>query len=77
MIISLNSVLVKIFLNVTYYYYHHIIILVITLMQGIYSYIPETSHVFRIAAVLYLQFVLHVMLFDHEICFVILHEHFP
>jgi hypothetical protein len=40
-----------------------IIILVITLMQGIYSYIPETSHVFRVPAVLYLQFVLHVMLF--------------
>jgi hypothetical protein len=35
-------------------------------MQGIYKYIPETNHVSRvhsIAAVLYLQFVLHVMLF--------------
>ena len=35
-------------------------------MQGIYSYVPETNHVFRacsVAAVLYLQFVLHVMLF--------------
>jgi len=43
-----------------------IIILVITFMQGIYNYIPETNHVFRVhsvAAVLYLQFVLHVMLF--------------
>ena len=35
-------------------------------MQGIYNYIPETNHVYRICsvpAVLYLQFVLHVMLF--------------
>ena len=43
-----------------------IIILVITVMQRIYNYISETNHVCRvhgIAAVLYLQFVLHVMLF--------------
>jgi hypothetical protein len=43
-----------------------IIILVITFMQGIYNYIPETNHVSRVysvAGVLYLQFVLHVMLF--------------
>ena len=56
-----------------------IIILVITFMQGIYNYIPvkylltyllhgvpETNHVSRVysvAAVLYLQSVLHVMLF--------------
>ena len=35
-------------------------------MQGIYNYIPETNHVCRIcivAAVLYLQFLLHVILF--------------
>ena len=35
-------------------------------MQGIYNYIPETNHVsmvYSVAAVLYLQFVLHVMLF--------------
>jgi O-antigen ligase len=35
-------------------------------MQGIYSYIPETNHVSRVhsvAAILYLQSVLHVMLF--------------
>jgi len=35
-------------------------------MQGIYNYIPETNHVSRVysvGAVLYLQFVLHVMLF--------------
>ena len=49
-----------------YYYIIIIIILVITFMQGIYNYIPETNHVFRIrcvAAVLYLQSVLHIMLF--------------
>jgi len=45
-----------------------IIILIIgtTFMQGIYNYIPETNHVSRVysdATVLYLQFVLHVMLF--------------
>ena len=41
-------------------------ILVINFMQGIYNYIPETNHVSRVnsvAAVRYLQFVLHVMLF--------------
>ena len=35
-------------------------------MQGIYNYIPETNHVYRvysIADVLCLQFVLDVMLF--------------
>ena len=35
-------------------------------MQGIYNYIPETnniSKVYSVAAVLYLQFVLHVILF--------------
>jgi hypothetical protein len=33
-------------------------------MQGIYNYIPETNHVSRVynvSAVLYLQFMLHVM----------------
>jgi hypothetical protein len=42
-----------------------IIIFVVTFMQGIYSYIPQTNHVYRVcsvAAVLYLQFMLHVML---------------
>ena len=35
-------------------------------MQGIYNYIPETNHVSRVysvAVVLYLQSVLHIMLF--------------
>ena len=42
------------------------IMLVITFLQGIYNYIPETNHVSSVysdAAVLYLQFVLHAMLF--------------
>jgi len=46
--------------NNNYYYYY------ITFMQGIYNYIPETKHVSRVysaSAVMYLQFVLHVMLF--------------
>jgi len=40
------------------------IILVITFIQGICNYIAETNHVSRVysvAAVLYLQFELHVM----------------
>ena len=43
-----------------------IIIPVITCKQGIYNSTPETNHISRVcsvAAVLYLQFVLHVMLF--------------
>jgi DMSO/TMAO reductase YedYZ heme-binding membrane subunit len=43
-----------------------IIILVITCMQAIYNYMHETNHVstvYSVAAVLYLQYVLHVMLF--------------
>ena len=44
----------------------NIIILVITSMQCIHNYVPETNHVptvHSVAAVLYLQFLLHVMLF--------------
>jgi len=43
-----------------------ITILVIAFIQGIHNYIPETNHissVYSVAAVLYLQFMLHVMLF--------------
>ena len=43
-------------------------------MQGIYNYIPETncvSCVYSVAAVLYLQFVLNVMLCRSEISFVL------
>jgi hypothetical protein len=39
---------------------------VITFLQGIYNYIPETARVSRVyivADVLYLQFVLHIMFF--------------
>jgi hypothetical protein len=42
------------------------LIFVIIFMQGIYSYIPETNHVYRVynvAALQYLQFMTHVMLF--------------
>ena len=41
-------------------------IIVIIFIRDIYSYIPETNHVSRlhsVAAVIYLQIVLHVMLF--------------
>jgi hypothetical protein len=63
------------FLKFVYYQKHYyinviiiiiIIILVITFMQGIYNYTPETNHVstvYSVAAVLYLQSVLHVMAF--------------
>ena len=43
-----------------------IIIILITFMHGIYNYVPETNHVstvHSVTAVLYLQSVLHVMLF--------------
>jgi len=43
-----------------------IIIICHTFMTCIYNYLPETnrvSRVYSVAAVLYLQFVLHVMLF--------------
>jgi hypothetical protein len=45
-----------------YYYYYTFL----TFMQCIYNYIPETNHVSRVysvAAVLYLQFVLYILLF--------------
>jgi hypothetical protein len=40
--------------------------LAVTFIQGIYNYVPETGHgskVYRVAAVLYLQYVIHVVLF--------------
>jgi len=43
-----------------------IIIPVIIFMHGIYNYVPETNHFSRlqsVVAVLYIQFMLHVMLF--------------
>jgi hypothetical protein len=43
-----------------------IVIIIYGFVHGIYSYVPETNHVCRayvVAAVLCLQFVLHVMLF--------------
>ena len=44
----------------------NIIILVITFMQSIHNYIPLTNHVssvYNVSAILYLQWVLHVILF--------------
>ena len=43
-----------------------LLLLLLYYQQGIYNYIPQTNHVSRvcnITAVLYLQFVLHIMLF--------------
>ena len=40
--------------------------MVIAYMQGIYNYMPETNHASRVhnfVAILYLQFMVHVMLF--------------
>ena len=45
-------------------------------MQAIYNYTPETNHVswvHRVAAVLYLQLEIQIMLFAREIRFVFLH----
>ena len=56
------------------------IIIFITCMHGIYNYIPATnpvSTVHSVAAVLYLQFVLHVMLFRLWNVYCTLHQHFP
>jgi len=49
-------------------------------MHGIYNYMPETNRVFivrSVAAVLYLQSVLRVMLFGMLNSSVPLHQHFP
>jgi hypothetical protein len=57
-----NSIRI-ILLNYYYYYHRHY---VLTFMHGIYCCMPETDHfsrVYSVAAVLYLQFVVHVMLF--------------
>jgi hypothetical protein len=43
-------------------------------MHGIYNYVPATNHVptvYSAAAVLYLQLVLHVMLFRHYIIIIV------
>jgi hypothetical protein len=64
--------------NMSTYAYHYmmhislhavtciIIILFITFMHGMYNYVPDTNHISRlysVAAVLYIQFMLHAMLF--------------
>jgi hypothetical protein len=56
-----NNNIIIILLNYCHHYYY-----VLSFIQGIYCCIPETNHVSRvysIAAVLYLQFVVQVMLF--------------
>ena len=62
---TLRCVIIEDSLNYYFYYYYYYWI-VITFRQGVYNYIPETHHISRaysVAAVLYLRFVLHVMLF--------------
>ena len=57
-----------------------IILFVFAFMQCIYNYVPETNLVSRIhcfAAILYFQFMVHIMLFSHVRCFVLLHNYFP
>jgi len=49
-----------------YFLYNNNNNILITFLMGIYSYIPENNHVsgvYSVASVLYLQFVLHAMLF--------------
>ena len=51
-----------------------ILIIIVTFVQDIHNYVPETNHISRVhsvAAVLYLQFVLHVMLFRPRYMFCI------
>jgi len=45
-------------------------------MQVIYNYIPGTNHVGRVyvTAILWLQFMVHVMLFSYDKRFVLLHS---
>ena len=56
-VINVSLIIIIIIITIT--------IIIITFMQGIYNYIPETNHVssaHSVAAVLYLQFLLHVLL---------------
>ena len=61
-----NSILLLLLLLVVVVVVVVVVVFVITFMQDIYNYIPEANHisaVYSAAAVRYLQFVLHVMLF--------------
>jgi len=52
-----------------YYYYYYYYYYVITFIQGIYNYIPDTNHVSRVysvAAIVCLQYVVHVTVFPIE-----------
>ena len=57
-------------LPLIYYYYHYYYIIIsYHFMHVIYNYTPETDHVSKVhsvAVVLYLQFVLHVILFPPD-----------
>ena len=56
-----------------------LLLLLITFMQGIYNYIPETNHVSRVYSVvtmLYLQFMVHVMFFHMFIVLYFYISHF-
>jgi hypothetical protein len=50
-------------------------------MQGIYNYITETNHVSRsynVAAILWLQFMTHVMVFPTlNVVYIYVHQYFP
>jgi hypothetical protein len=57
-----------------------VIIFVVTFVRGIHKDAPERNHLFKVysfAAVIYLQFELHVMLTSHVTCFVLVYQHFP
>jgi hypothetical protein len=52
-----------------------IIIIIITFMQDIYNYIPETSHIsgiYNFASVLWIQFMFQVILYL-QVCYIIIH----
>jgi hypothetical protein len=59
-----------------------ILLLFITLIQGIYSTVPNINHVFRVqaynvAAVLWLRFCGTCNVIFHVKCFILLHQYFP
>ena len=63
-----------------YICYRLLLLLLITFVLCIYHYVPETDHVsrvYRVSAVLYLQFVLRVILFRMLNMFCTLHQYFP
>ena len=56
-----------------------VLLYVITIIENIYNYIPETNHVsgvYSVAAALYLQLLLNVMLFRMLTMFCTLHYYY-